>query len=696
MKSLLQFDHRKILNQIPRPLQGTCSWITQDPEFQRWQNSSSNGLDFSEPCHVFYIHGSPGVGKTVMSRYVLTYLRQTLKMNNQKTQIFVYFFCDDKDLNRRTSLNLLRSLLFQILIADEQLLRYVGENAMNIHLENLHDNSIQSEELNDLWDALLTIIQRSRATQFWFIVDAVDELEPTSRKDVIHHMNRILESDSVGRLKILFTDRQTPRYQFSNQATLELGATESRDDVRTYIRQGIVELGNEVPIEPRLRVAIEDEIAHMANGTFLHATLAFANFKQGVTDWTPRIIKSRFNELQKLPASLEAYYVGLLRHIRPDFQRKARRAFIWVLGSISRDPLKLKELHYAVSINHYQRSWSDLEEDLGYNFESSLQEACGYLLKTDEDGFVVFSHQTVKELFESASVSAREVDEEVLKYYRITPKDIDQEIVQSLTTVLQFRDFDRNHVENSLMSTKALYPDSLKGLTDSILKQIERFPLLIYAIIFWAHFNEVTNELHVVQRFQSFFESFQGNYFRLAAAPWTRHLRRVPTGPIYLPLELPALHHCVQMGDFPKTVLALMARGANVNELDSDGMSPLHWACARGNKATIEALLSNPELDPNAGLPGKNRPLHVALEWLESPLTRSRSMATIEIPLLLINDRRTDVNAAGVRCKGLIFSSNNANLSRSSHLRLLYTSACATVVDTQPFQTFCLTTRTLI
>ena len=598
---------------------------------------------------MFYIHGSPGVGKTVMSRYISTYLLQTLKMNNQQHQFVVYFFCDDKYLKRRTALNLLCSILFHILIEDEQLLRYVSEDAMKTH-NKLRDDSIEPEELCYLWDALLSIIQRSRATQFRFIIDAVDELEPSSRKNVAHELSQILESDTVGQLKILFTDRQTPKYQFSNQATLELGASESRDDVRTYIRRSIGELSNEVLIEPKFKAAIEDEIAMMANGTFLHASLAFANFTRGVTDWTPRVIRTRLNDLQKLPASLEAYYAGLLRHIPPDFQRKARRAFIWVLGSISRAPLTLKEIHYAISVNHDQQSWSDLKEDISYNFESSFQKACGYLLKIDRNGFVVFSHQTVKELFDSASVSTREVDEEVLRSYRITPKDIDVEIVQTLITMLQFRDFDRYHVESSLMPEKELHHEYAQDL---LLERAKGFPLLSYAMRYWCQFDNVSNESHIVKGLQSFFQSFQGNYFRLAAGPWTHFKREAtPDGYSLLPLELPSLHHCTQMGDFPKTVCALMTGGANVNELDINGMSPLHWACTRGHKATIVALLSNPRLDPNSGLSGKNRPIHVALDWLSEPLGGT---AAIEIPLLILNDRRTDVNAEGVSQIGYSF-----------------------------------------
>lgn len=598
-----------------------------------------------------------------MSRYILYYLRHFLNSHNEQPHIVAYFFCDDKDPKRRTSSNLLRSLLCQTLLEDEQLLRYVSEDAIEAHSQLLLNDTMDLDELHDLWNALLAIIQRSRATRFWFIIDAVDELEPKSRKDVFHQFDRILESDTVGRLKIVFTDRQKSKHHFSNQANLELGASDSQDDVRTYIRQSITAFSNEVTIEPKYKTAIEDEIVMMANGTFLHASLAFANFTRGVTDWTPRVIKTRLGDLKKLPASLEAYYAGLLRHIPADLQRKARRAFTWVLGSISRAPLTLQEIHYAVSVNEDQRCWSDLEENLGCNFESSFQEACGYLLKIDGNGFVVFSHQTVKELLESTNPPAREIDEEVLRTYRITPRDIDVEIVQTCVTMLQFEDFDGYHVTSSLISAKKVHHNYYNGVQDPLLKSVKRFPLLAYAIRYWGHFDNVTHEAHVIKGLHSLFTSFQGNYFRLAASPWTENTRAALPGVFgLLNLDLPPLHHCMQVGDFPKTVLSLISSGADVNEMDVDGLTPLHWACARGNQNTIAALLSNPRLNPNLGKPGAYRPIHLALEWLSR---RSKGAASLQVPLMILKDPRTNVNAASVNLQTSIPSCDYADYFQS-------------------------------
>lgn len=646
MKSLVRFDHRDVLSQIPKPLTGTCQWITQDYEFRRWRRTRGpTDHNSSEICPLLYIHGSPGVGKTVMARYVLTYLRQAQKVYHQGPSIVVFFFCDDKDPERRTSFNLLRSLLFQILTSDRSLLRHISEDAMKAHLQKLEDHTMSADEQQDLWDTLSAVIQRSRATQFWIVVDALDELESGCRKNVTRQLSSILAKDSVAKLRVLFTDRQKPRIDFLNLAVIELGSSVSLTDVRSYIRQKVAELCGEVPMENKYRNAIEDEIAMMANGTFLHAALAFANFTRGVTDWTPRVIKSRLNDLQKLPASLEAYYVGLLRLIPADFRRKARRAFMWVLRSSSSIQLTLRELHHAVSINDSQQSWSDLQEDLGYNFEFSFQEACGYLLKVNEQGLVAFAHQTVKELFQSQSNSIREIDEEVLSFYRFSISDIDLEIVQTCVTLLQFKDFGKAQVAQTLIPERTMHHNGSRQDKTSVVEYTSRYPLLLYAIRYWNHFDDVTNELRVSKALQCFLKSFQGNYFRLAAGPWTQESRRMTIyGSSPLPSQLPPLHSCMQSGDFPHTVRGLIASGADVNQTDEYGFTPLHWACARRNKQAMAVLLSLPHTNVNKGIPGEDRPIHTEIEWLFWDL---RTDASVGIMPMILKDSRCDINATG-------------------------------------------------
>lgn len=184
-----------------------------------------------------------------------------------------------------------------------------------------------------------------------------------------------------------------------------------------------------------------------------------------------------------------------------------------------------------------------------------------------------------------------------------------------------------------------------------IFKFTNSYPLLSYAIRYWNHFDNVANEVRVAKALELFVQSFQGNYFRLAAGPWTQSSRRaVPGASGLLPRELPALHYCIQSGDFPTTVLGLVENGADFNQMDDDGLTPLHWACARINKGTVAALLSVTRLNINKGLPGKSRPIHTALEWLSS----SRGMdVPVEVPFTILKDTRTDINVPGVKLPSL-------------------------------------------
>lgn len=669
MKSLLQFDHRHILKQIPLPLAGTCHWMTEHSEFRRWQQMRSSSELDSESCRICYIYGSPGVGKTVMSRYLRSYLHGWLEHYPNDGPVLVYFFCDNKDLQRQTSLSLIRSLLVQILLIDKKLLQHIPEDRMQSHIENLKDHSIKTNESIDLWDMLILIVERSRRKQFWFIIDALDELDPSSRREVIRQINRALEADIVGRLRVLFTDRQEPRHDFENPAVIELGAHESQDDVRHLIRQKIEELCEEVAIEKKYRDAIENEISMMANGTFLHATLAFANFTRGVTDWSPRVVKSRLNDLRALPDNVESYYAGLLRQIPQDFRQKARRAFIWVLGSTTRKQLTVQELHHAVSINGSQRSWEDLKDDLSFNFHDSFQASCGYLLKIADDDLVVFAHQTVKELFEKAAPAAREVDEQIIKYFRISPEDVDREIVTSCLNLLQYREFDEDNVERSLLSKREMVIMAEKSAeylhTDgfsNFRQAMDGFPLLAYAVHFWYHLDCPSSEPHLANALYTFLTSPYANYFRFADSLLHLEARRaVGATDGLLSANLPSLHHCVRSGDFPQTTRLILQSGADPNVIDAEGMTAFHRACTERRVQSVKVLLDGASLNVNKAQRTGLKPIHTALnlsrEW-------QRDAESNDILLLLLNDARVDVNATAVGlrlydvpCRKLIQSS---------------------------------------
>src|SRR5437763_15100066 len=61
---------------------GTCEWLLQCSEFQEWAASNSSDL-----TKVLWIHGPPGVGKTILCAWLVQYLRQN---GPERT---AYYFC---------------------------------------------------------------------------------------------------------------------------------------------------------------------------------------------------------------------------------------------------------------------------------------------------------------------------------------------------------------------------------------------------------------------------------------------------------------------------------------------------------------------------------------------------------------------------------------------------------------------------
>lgn len=628
LKSLIRFDPRTILHEIPTPCRNSCEWILDRPEFRRWMADSS--------CRVLWLFGVPGIGKTVMSRYLNAYLKQR-EASTRFRPLVSFFFCDNKVPERKTSLALLRSILFQILQVDQGLLRYIGEDAMKSHVEQLKDPSTQPDP--ELWDSFVKIVQRSRDREFWVVIDALDELVADCRDDVLHQIQRAVDEDLNGRLKVLFTDRQEPRHQFKDVALINLENPDVQQNVRYFIHEKVQRFCEKIPgIPEKTQKGIEQEISMMADGVFLHASLAWANFSQGVTDWSPRMIKIRLAELQKLPSNIESYYCGLLRKIPVDFRTKARRAFCWVIGA--KTPLSIIELQHAVTVEPEHHCWDDLKENLGYNFESLFQQACGHLLKVGKDGLVALAHQTVKELLYESSKTAREVDEEILNQYRITSSDIEHVVFPACMALLQFNDFNETNVERSLVSKKAMMSLGLgRTSQSSILKLLHPYPLLAYAVIHWNTAFGPDNEHNFSKTLQVYLTSFQANYFRLAAAPWTPWFY-VARRAIVLKMDLPPLHYCMQCGDFPRTILGLIANGENINGSDEDYLTPLHWAVISARLDAVAALLTSPRLNLNKAKPGHPKPIHSFPFYYET-------LREKQIAMMLLKDSRLDINSPG-------------------------------------------------
>ncbi|KAH8759189.1 hypothetical protein BGZ57DRAFT_801794 [Hyaloscypha finlandica] len=82
-------------------MEGTCTWLVDTPEFETWMFAR-----LPTPA-MLWIHGPPGVGKSVLSSFIIRHLKQ----HNMPCQ---FFFFRHSDLSKRRFNSLLRSLAYQL------------------------------------------------------------------------------------------------------------------------------------------------------------------------------------------------------------------------------------------------------------------------------------------------------------------------------------------------------------------------------------------------------------------------------------------------------------------------------------------------------------------------------------------------------------------------------------------------------
>jgi Cdc6-like AAA superfamily ATPase len=172
LNSIYLMDYKA---QLPKPVQGTCSWILNDPAFLNWKNN--------EESNFLWVTGGPGCGKTMISAY----LTDQLKLDNDthaKPQV-LFFFCDDKIKDQRDAKSILRGIIWQIVRLHRNLLKYVRQCFDQ-------EGPSLATSFSALWELFLKIVSKSTFGSVRIIVDALDECEMGSR-------NRFIVRNSVSR-----------------------------------------------------------------------------------------------------------------------------------------------------------------------------------------------------------------------------------------------------------------------------------------------------------------------------------------------------------------------------------------------------------------------------------------------------------------------------------------------------------------
>ncbi|KAB8300867.1 hypothetical protein EYC80_002795 [Monilinia laxa] len=334
-------DYLRALN---KRLPGTGVWLQEDSRFKSWTSRFKPLCDHS----TVWIHGCPGSGKTVLSATTIEYLQRISKgKSGEEIARVAYFYCDIGDDRKKTTLNILGSILAQLIIsmADFPIEVYEAYNRARKYGRQ-HISSA-----DDISSVIKNVVRD--APSCYLILDGVDECsdatEPT--KSLID----IAENFIHVRLAI-----------FSRKLPLILN-----------------ELGKVPHLEIELQSKLDQAFTKLSNscsGMFLYAVLGVQSLAEAIDS------KSIEEAIDRIPEGLNGVYGQILERLGSQSIRRrnlARRILLWVCCTTR--PLSWSELQCALS-------WDESKEEFLEDqrpFKDAVLDLCAPLIeyRTEKDTF---------------------------------------------------------------------------------------------------------------------------------------------------------------------------------------------------------------------------------------------------------------------------------------------------------------------
>lgn len=273
--------------QLPRPVQGTCSWVLKHPAYLAWLGAKETKL--------LWITGEPGCGKTMISAYLTDHLRLN-EATGPKPKVF-FFFCDDKIKVQRDANAILRGILYQIVKQHRKLIRHVKSR---FEL----DGPSLAISFPALWELFLKVVAESTSGTVGVIVDAIDECEIRTRNSFLKAVNQLVnerkETHQRDRNCIKFLITSHPSLDNSHHLTemmenrlpIEQNQVVVGDDVRLVIRSRIGEIANKFQCDNEIKQYLEERLYTKSDQSFLWLSMILQSLER-----SPRALKRDFEKI---------------------------------------------------------------------------------------------------------------------------------------------------------------------------------------------------------------------------------------------------------------------------------------------------------------------------------------------------------------------------------------------------------------
>ncbi|KAI5804619.1 hypothetical protein DFH27DRAFT_600132 [Peziza echinospora] len=386
----------------------TGAWFINHPDFKSWVEGKEGSQNF------LYCEGIPGSGKSVLASLAVNHLQHKF-VENGKVAI-VYIFCNFKEQDQQSAIDLVKSILAQLSILS-RIAKVEANDEVRLcrvldGLREKHENRDTSPTLEEYMSAI-----KELAAEFdhcFLIADAIDELSDRARDDFVSASGELVK---LGETRMLITTRPIQRIwsmirdEVAEPCRIDIAA--SGDDIEAFVRRELKVrrcfrdiLEDAAAVEPGLADMMVRGVRERAKGMFLLPRFHVDALSEAMS------ISDVHAIMESLPVQINEMYDDVLQRIEARGRQNrhsvgliamAKRALLWVAYSIG--PIYMSALQAAVAIEDPASLTVDVMAPERLPFPRALLFACAGLIVHDsekgEDGVVRLVHYTAQDYFKN-------------------------------------------------------------------------------------------------------------------------------------------------------------------------------------------------------------------------------------------------------------------------------------------------------
>ncbi|KAJ5597420.1 hypothetical protein N7537_007504 [Penicillium hordei] len=508
---------------------GTLSWIQKDERYKAWLDGSSNSV---------WCFGIPGAGKTILASVIINDVSKKFPSHG-----LAYLYCNHKDTDTQNLVNLLGSLL-------QQLILKLGTAPQEVRSAcELHSREMSRPTASEYLLLLQSLTSRFPGT--FIVIDALDELSPSeSTSQLLITMLQSLQPST----RLLVTSRPIPSTSrnLSDFAKIEIVA--QRQDIARYVKGFMAQNARLTQIladDLEMRDDLAEKVVNNTQGMFLIAKLQMEALAQKSNRKAIRLAAST------LPSTIsDNYREAIERILSQDAEdaKLAREILSWVVCAVR--PLTVSELQQALAVEPGKTS---LDEEAVIDQDILISVCAGLLELEEEKGTVRLVHKTAQEY----------IDRMREEYF----PDAQQKIQKTCLEYLSMEEF--IHLCQSDEEFEA---------------RLQQYPLLDYASNHWpSHFSPtgINGEIRGLILSLLTDEARVRSIGQVLLAPTYRHHNYSQS----TPRTLTGIHLLAYLGATEPLSL-LKSQLPNIIDSKTDrGRTAISYAAERGHHLFIQELL---------------------------------------------------------------------------------------------------------